>query len=108
MRVSPQAPHTDFLAPLLLPADLRLSPEQFAAVCIANPQAVLELTPEGQLIQMTLAGGETGVHKCRLLLRLLAWADSVCGWQMFESSTDFLLPGVSVRSPDASLVRLAR
>ena len=41
MTLAPPAPHPDALAPLLLPADLRLSPEQFAAVCIANPQAVL-------------------------------------------------------------------
>ena len=30
--------------PLLLPPELRLSPEQFALVCQANPDAVLELS----------------------------------------------------------------
>jgi Uma2 family endonuclease len=93
---------------LRLPDDLSLSPDQFAAVCIANPQAVLELTPEGHLIHMTPTGGETGARNSRLLLRLLAWADSVGGWQVFDSSTGFLLPDGSVRSPDASLVDLER
>jgi Uma2 family endonuclease len=96
------------LAPLLLPADLRLSPEQFAAVCIANPQAVLELTAEGHLIHMTPTGGETGARNSRLLMRLFAWADGVGGWQVFDSSTGFRLPDGSVLSPDAALVRLER
>jgi Uma2 family endonuclease len=80
------------LAPLLLPADLRLSPEQFAAVCIANPQAVLELTAEGHLIHMTPTGGETGARNSRLLMRLFAWGDGVGGWRVFDSSTGFRLP----------------
>ena len=37
---APQAPATG-LEPLLLPPGLRLSPEQFALVCEANPEAVL-------------------------------------------------------------------
>lgn len=98
----------DALAPLRLPADLRLSPEQFTAVCIANPQAVLELSAEGHLIHMTPTGGETGARNSRLLMRLLAWADGVGGWRVFDSSTGFLLPDGSVLSPDASLVRLER
>jgi len=106
--LAPPAPEADALAPLLLPADLRLSPEQFAAVCSANPQAVLELTAEGQLIHMTPTGGETGARNSRLLMRLLAWADSVGGWRLFDSSTGFHLPDGSVLSPDASLVRLER
>jgi hypothetical protein len=38
---------------LLLPANLRLSPEQFTLVCEANPEAVLELAADGQLISTT-------------------------------------------------------
>jgi Uma2 family endonuclease len=108
MTLAPSAPYPDALAPLRMPDDLRLSPEQFGAVCSANPEAVLELTPEGHLIHMTPTGGETGARNSRLLMRLLAWADSVGGWQVFDSSTGFLLPDGSVRSPDASLVDLER
>jgi len=79
--------HADALAPLLLPEDLRLSPEQFAVVCAANPQAVLELTADGQLIHMTPTGGETGCRNTRLLVRL---------------------PDGSVLSPEASLLRQER
>jgi Uma2 family endonuclease len=39
-------------APLQLPADLRLTPEQFEQGCAANPEAMLELSADGQLITM--------------------------------------------------------
>jgi hypothetical protein len=35
--------------PLVLHPELRLSPEQFALVCEANPDAVLELSAGGHL-----------------------------------------------------------
>jgi Uma2 family endonuclease len=108
MTLAPPAPNPDDLAPLLLPDGLRLSPEQFGAVCSANHKAVLKLTAEGHLIQTTPTGGETGARNSRLLMRLLAWADNVVGWQVFDSSTGFLLPDGSVHSPDASLVGLER
>ena len=50
----------DALASLLLPDQLRLTPEQFALGCQANPNAVLELDASGQLIHMTPSGSETG------------------------------------------------
>lgn len=103
----PQAQH-NALAPLQWPADLRLSAEQFALVCAANPDAVLELDASGQLIQMTPTGGETGARNSRLLLRLMAWAERAGGWLCFDSSTGFRLPDGSVMSPDASLLRLDR
>jgi len=40
------------IKPLVLPPGLKLSPEQFALVCEANPEAVLELAADGQLITM--------------------------------------------------------
>ncbi|MBM5822903.1 MAG: Uma2 family endonuclease [Cyanobacteria bacterium K_Offshore_surface_m2_011] len=108
MTLAPPAPYPDALAPLRLPDDLHLSPEQFGTVCSANPQAVLELTAEGHLIHTTPTGGETGARNSRLLISLLTWADRVGGWRVFDSSTGFLLPDGSVRSPDASLVGLER
>jgi Uma2 family endonuclease len=96
------------LAPLLLPHDLRLTPEQFAQVCEANPDAVLELAADGQLIAMTPTGGETGRRNTRLLTRLQTWADLRGGWDVFDSSTGFRLADGSVLSPDAAVVRRER
>ena len=97
-------------APLLLPWDLRLTPEQFEQVCQANPLAVLELTADGLLIVMTPTGGETGARCLRLGQRLLAWADGPGdgAWVAFDSSTGFQLADGSVLSPDLSLLRRER
>ena len=96
--------------PLLLPRDLRLTPEQFEQVCQVNPEAVLELTAEGLLIVMTPTGGETGARSLRLGQRLLAWADGPGNgtWIAFDSSTCFQLADGSVLSPDLSLLRRER
>jgi Uma2 family endonuclease len=96
------------LAPLLLPHDLRLTPEQFALVCDANPDAVLELAADGQLITMTPTGGETGRRNTLLLTRLQSWADLQGGWEVFDGSTGFRLPDDSVLSPDACVVKQER
>lgn len=98
----------DALAPLRLPPDLRLSPEQFERVCAENRDAVLELTADGRLIPMPPTGSETGARNARLEMRLLLWADQQGGWKVFGCSSGFRLPDGSVLSPDASLVRLDR
>lgn len=114
LTTSPATPLTssaaafDALAPLRLPADLRLTPEQFERVCAENREAVLELDAEGRLIVMTPTGSETGARNSRLEMRLLVWADQQGGWKVFGSSTGFRLPDGSVFSPDASLLRLDR
>ena len=105
----PMARTRDALAPLLLPDQLRLTPEQFALVCQANPNAVLELDASGQLIHMTPTGSETGSRNQALgALLWIAVRASGLPLKLFDSSTGFRLPDGSVLSPDASLVRLAR
>jgi Uma2 family endonuclease len=94
---------------LTLPRSLTFTPSQFAEVCAANPEAVLELAADGTLIEMTPTGGSTGARNSRLVARLENWAVAAdLGWIVFDSSTGFLLPDGSVRSPDASVVRLDR
>lgn len=105
----PPPPAADLPAPLQLPWDLRLTPEQFERVCQANPDAVLELAADGQLIAMTPTGGETGSRNSALTVQLaLAVRQRSLPLQLFDSSTGFRLPDGSVLSPDAALVRLER
>ncbi len=93
------------LAPLQLPWDLRLTPEQFERVCQANPEAVLELAADGSLIAMTPTGGETSSRNSRLLIQLgIALPRCKPGLRIFDSSGGFRLPDGSVLSPDAALV----
>jgi Uma2 family endonuclease len=100
----PAEPAVDSPSPLLLPPDLRLTPEQFELVCQANPEAVLELTADGQLIAMTPTGGDTGARNSLLITRLQIWALGQGTWKVFDSSSGFRLSDGSVLSPDASLV----
>jgi len=94
---------------LTLPLSLTFTPSQFAEVCAANPEAVLELAADGTLIEMTPTGGSTGARNSRLLAQLENWAVAAdLGWIVFDSSTGFQLPDGSIRSPDASVVRLDR
>jgi Uma2 family endonuclease len=85
-----------------------LTAEQFALVCEANPEAVLELDAAGQLIGMLPTGGETGVRNSRLMVQLGLWARGNSGWMVFDSSCGFRLPDGSVLSPDAAVVRQER
>jgi Uma2 family endonuclease len=91
--------------PLLLPWDLRLTPEQFERVCQANPEAVLELSADGALIAMTPTGGETGSRNGEIIYQLRAFCRRHRDWRMFDSSTGFRLADSSVLSPDGSLLR---
>jgi Uma2 family endonuclease len=93
---------------LTLPDTQPLTPVQFAELCAANPEAVLELDADGTLIEMTPTGGSTSARNSALLFQLQAWARASGGWIVFDSSGGFRLPDGSVRSPDASLVRLDR
>jgi Uma2 family endonuclease len=97
------------LAPLQLPWQLRLTPEQFELVCQANPDAVLELAADGRLIAMTPTGSETGARNSKLVILLgLAVERSGLPLKIFDSSTGFRLPDGSVLSPDVSLLALER
>jgi len=94
---------------LTLPRTLSLTLSQFAQVCAANPEAVLELDADGTLIEMTPTGGASGARNQTLgALLWLAIEQSRLPLKLFDSSTGFLLPDGSVRSPDASVVRLDR
>jgi len=105
----PATPATDRCdTPLVLHPELRLSPEQFALVCEANPDAVLELSAGGHLISMTPTGGDTSARNTALLYALQHYARSQGGWKVLDSSGGFRLPDGSVLSPDASMVRLER
>jgi len=96
----------DGLAPLLLPQHLQLTADQFAAVCQANPDAVLELDASGHVMHMTPTGSETGARNSTLLVLIgMAVRSSRLPLKLFDSSSGFRLPDGSVLSPDASLLR---
>lgn len=108
-RMDLQALSNALTLPLALAASLRLTPVQFATLCEANPEAVLELAADGSLISMTPTGSETGARNSSLTALLWqALRNSPLPFKLFDSSTGFQLPDGSVLSPDASLVSLER
>jgi hypothetical protein len=104
----PEQPCGSLTLSVPLSGSLRLTPEQFAELCQANPEAVLEPAADGSLIPMTPTGSETGALNANLLFQIQAWMRAAGGWKVFDSSTGFRLPDNSVLSPDVSLVDLDR
>ena len=83
----------------MLPPGLKLSPEQFALACEANPEAVLELTAAGQVIAMTPTGGDTSARNNLLSARLQVWALGQGGWKVFDSPVASASPMAPCSAP---------
>ena len=106
--LSPEQPFGSITLPLIHSSSLRLTSDQFAELCEANPDAVLELAADSSLICTSPTGGDTGARNAELSFQIQAWALTTGGWKAFDSSTGFRLPDNSVLSPDAALVALDR
>ncbi len=87
---------------------LSLTPDQFYALCQANPDTKLERTAAGELVVMSPTGGESGSRNRKLTQRLGNWSDQDGTGEAFDSSTMFQLPNGAFRSPDAAWIALSR
>ncbi|MBI2897624.1 MAG: Uma2 family endonuclease [Deltaproteobacteria bacterium] len=76
--------------------------------CRRNKGLRVERTPEGDLVIMPPAGGETGRRNSTVNLQLALWAQQDRTGISFDSSTGFILQNGAERSPDAAWVRKAR
>lgn len=93
---------------LNLESVIHLSPEQFKKLAFANPDAVLELTEQGELVVMSPTGGESGIRNNKLTVRVGTWTEQDGTGVAFDSSTMFQLPSGAFRSPDAAWISLER
>ena len=89
-------------------SSIRVSPEQFQALCRDNPELRLELTAEGELIVMPPTGSKTGLRNSTLAVRVGEWSERDGSGVAFDSSAGFTLPNKAIRSPDASWVKRER
>ncbi|MBW4501727.1 MAG: Uma2 family endonuclease [Scytonema hyalinum WJT4-NPBG1] len=94
--------------PLNIPANLKISEEQFVLLAAANRDVQLELTATGELIIMPPTGGNTGKRNIDIEGQLWFWNRQSKLGVAFNSSTAFRLPNGAERSPDAAWVTQAR
>jgi Uma2 family endonuclease len=85
-----------------------LTHEQFRALCRENRDVRLELTAKGELIVMPPTGWESGRRNIKLAARLENWTEENGTGVAFDSSTGFILPNGSIRSPDVAWVAKER
>jgi Uma2 family endonuclease len=76
----------------------------FEDIAAQAPELRLEMTAEGELIVMPPTGGDTGARNFTITLRLGLWTKENGTGRGFDSSTVFVLPDSSRRSPDAAWV----
>src|SRR4028118_1947643 len=88
---------------------LFVTPEQFEALALANPDLRLERSAQGELIVNPPTGGESGSRNLSISAQLGNWceANENLG-EGFDSSTGFILPNGARFSPDASWVSRTR
>ena len=93
-------------ATLSLPSTLELriplTDDQFFQLCQDNPNLRFERTASGELLIMSLTGGETGNRNIELAFQIQAWSRQNNLGIAFDSSTCFKLPNGANRSPDAA------
>ena len=85
-----------------------LTRSQFYQLCQANPDLLLERSPQGELIIMPPIGGESGNQEANLIIKVGTWNEQTKLGVVFSSQTVFSLPGGGDRSPDVAWVKLER
>ncbi|MEG4276038.1 Uma2 family endonuclease [Microcoleus sp. MON1_C1] len=88
---------------------LFVTPEQFEALALANPDLRLERSAQGELIVNPPTGGESSSRNLSISGQLGNWCETHehLG-EGFDSSGGFILPNGAIRSPDASWVSRTR
>lgn len=102
-----QTPNQPELLSMTIPSTiaLRVTPEQFEALAMANRDLRLERTAQGELIVNPPTGWETGNRNAKISYYLMRWIEEEGGNGLaFDSSSGFTLPNGATRSPDASWV----
>jgi Uma2 family endonuclease len=90
------------------PEQLKLTDEEFFAFCQENRHLRMEKTSNGEILIIAPSGGETGRTNTNVIYELQHWNKQKQLGEVFDSSTGFLLPNGSTRSPDAAWVKQAR
>ena len=81
-----------------------LDDDEFFDFCMANRDLRIERSPQGEIIIVPPAGGESDYRSVGLIVQLGNWAMRDGRGRTFGSSVCFLLPDGSALGPDAAWV----
>jgi Uma2 family endonuclease len=87
---------------------LDVNDEQFYQLCQLNGERKLERNAQGEVLIMSLTGGETGRINMKIAFQLEGWNMQANLGEAFDSSTGFKLPNGAIRSPDSAWIRRDR
>src|SRR5438874_6582386 len=86
----------------------RMNDDEYFHFCQLNRDLRVERTSEGDIIVLAPIGGKSGIQNAKLIARVTNWAEQDASGQVFDSSTEFILPNRAGRAPDISWVRQER
>lgn len=98
----------DYPFPLHLTLKENMTDEELFLFCEANKHLRLERDENKQIVIMPPTGGETGSQHAEITYAVTHWNKQTKRGKTFDSSTGFLLPDGSMRSPDVSWVSLQK
>src|SRR3989449_4256115 len=93
---------------LRLKPAIKMTDDEFFALCQLNRDLRLERNAEGNIKVMPPTGGETGNRNAEITGQLVIWTKQDGTGAAFDSSTGFKLPNGADRSPDAAWVQKSR
>jgi Uma2 family endonuclease len=97
-------PDLETSATLILDREHPLTDEAYYAFCVANPDLRIERMPDGEIVIVPPAGGESDFRSVKAIVALDVWAEKQRHGRAFGSSAQFLLPNGAALSPDAAWV----
>src|ERR1019366_8717001 len=96
------------LPEITAPVKLTFDPSQamnddaYYEFCAANPDLRIERSPQGEIIIVPPAGGESDYRSADSIAQLMYWAKKDGRGKAFGSSVEFILPSGAGYSPDAA------
>ncbi|MEG4587958.1 Uma2 family endonuclease [Microcoleus sp. MOSTC5] len=93
---------------LRMPPEMQMTDDEFFEFCQLNRNLRIERSQEGEILLLTLVGGISSNRNAILTGELGIWTKGDGTGIAFASCTGFTLSIDSVRSPDASWIKLER
>lgn len=93
---------TEVPLPLVLRPPMPMTDDELLRFCEVNQNYRIEREPDGEILVMTPANGETSQKNAYIVLELGLWSRSSDSGVFFGPDGGFILPDGSMRSPDAA------